>query len=336
MKNVLLVGGEGYIGSVISKNFANEGFNVLSYDNLIYNHGQSALSKVYLENYEFINGDILDKPRLDKYIKRSDYVVLLAGLVGDPITKKYPDESMLINDIGVKNVVDLCADNKIEKFIFVSTCSNYGLIPDGELADEEFELNPLSLYAKSKVGAEEYILSLKDKAGFNPTVLRFSTAFGLSPRMRFDLTISEFTRDLALGKELLVYDHETWRPYCHVQDFSRLIKIVLDSPIDKTSFQVFNAGGDDNNATKKMIVDMIASKIPKNKIVYKEQGSDPRNYRVNFSKVGTKLGFYPKFSIENGIDELLEALNKEFFTNVDSSRDYYGNYNINLEKFLNK
>ena len=111
---------------------------------------------------------------------------------------------------------------------------------------------------------------------------------------------------------------------------------VIVLTLDKTSFQVFNAGGDDNNATKKMIVDMIASKIPKNKIVYKEQGSDPRNYRVNFSKVGTKLGFYPKFSIENGIDELLEALNKEFFTNVDSSRDYYGNYNINLEKFLNE
>ena len=200
---------------------------------------------------------MLDSKKLENALLEVDGVVLLAGLVGDPITKKYPNESAAINNEGVKNVIDLCAKKNIEKFIFVSTCSNYGLIQDDELAHEEFELNPLSLYAKSKVNAEKHIISLKGKTDMNPTILRFATAFGLSPRMRFDLTVSEFTRDLAMGNGLLVYDANTWRPYCHVQDFARLIKMVLETQFEKVAFDVFNAGGDINNATKQMIIDYI-------------------------------------------------------------------------------
>ena len=242
MKNVLLIGGEGYIGNIVAQNLMSNGSIVTSYDNLIYNNNQCVLNKIQLDNYNFIYGDIQDKKRLESVIENSDAVVLLAGLVGDPITKKYPEESALINDQGVKNVIDLCAKYNVENFIFVSTCSNYGLIENNELADENYKLNPLSLYAKSKVNAEKYILSLKGKTGMHPTILRFATAFGLSPRMRFDLTVSEFTRDLAIGKELLVYDAHTWRPYCHVLDFARLIQMVLEAPKEKVSCEVFNAG----------------------------------------------------------------------------------------------
>jgi len=262
-------------------------------------------------------------------IENSDAVVLLAGLVGDPITKKYPEESALINDQGVKNVIDLCAKYNVENFIFVSTCSNYGLIENNELADENYKLNPLSLYAKSKVNAEKYILSLKDKTNMHPTILRFATAFGLSSRMRFDLTVSEFTRELAMSKELLVYDAHTWRPYCHVQDFSRLIQMVLEAPKEKVAFEVFNAGGDVNNATKQMIVDMILNKIPDGKVKYQKYGSDPRNYRVNFNKVKTVLGFEPKYNIQDGINELVEAIDNHVFDHVDENRNFHGNYEIN-------
>ena len=128
--------------------------------------------------------------------------------------------------------------------------------------------NP-DLYIKESIRAMgehcEGILSLKDKTDMNPTILRFATAFGLSPRMRFDLTVSEFTRDLAMGNDLMVYDAETWRPYCHVMDFSRLIQIVLDSPNHKVAFEVFNAGGDVNNATKQMIVNFL---IALDKVLY--------------------------------------------------------------------
>ena len=332
MKNILIIGGEGYIGNILCENLISSNYNVTSYDNLIYKNNLCVLNKINLENYNFVYGDMLDVGNLKFAMHNSDAVILLAGLVGDPITKKYPSESSAINDQGVKNVIDLCAKQNIENFIFISTCSNYGLIKDDEKADEEFELNPLSLYAKSKVKAEEYILSLIDKTDMNPTILRFATAFGLSPRMRFDLTISEFSRELAIGNELVVYDADTWRPYCHVQDFSILIKLVLESPKDQISWQVFNAGGDDNNATKRMIANQILKKIPEGKIKYQEFGSDPRNYRVSFNKVKTILGFNPKYNIQDGIDELVEAINNHIFDNVESSKNFHGNYEIDMKE----
>jgi len=162
----------------------------------------------------------------------------------------------------------------------------------------------------------------------NPTILRFATAFGLSPRMRFDLTVSEFTRDLAMGKELLIYDAHTWRPYCHVQDFARLIQMVIEAPTEKVSFEVLNAGGDVNNATKQMIVDTILEKIPNGKVCYQNHDSDPRNYRVSFKKVKSVLGFEPEYTIQDGIDELIEAINNHVFDNVDENKNFFGNYEI--------
>jgi len=328
MTKVLLIGGEGYIGNIVAHSLLQDGLIVTSLDNLIYNNHQCVLNKYPAENFSFVYGDMVDPGKLENEIENTDAVVLLAGLVGDPITKNYPQESALINDQGVKNVIDLCAKQNVEKFIFISTCSNYGLIESDELADENHELNPLSLYAKSKVNAEEYILSLKDKTEMNPTVLRFATAFGLSPRMRFDLTVSEFTRDLLLGNELLVYDAHTWRPYCHVQDFARLIQMVIEAPAEKVLFEVFNAGGDVNNATKQMIVDYILEKIPDGKVRHQKHDSDPRNYRVSFEKVKETLGFEPKYTIQDGIGELIDAFKNHVFDRIDENPNFFGNYEI--------
>ena len=329
MDKVLLIGGEGYIGNVVALNFLSKKYKVISFDKLLYNNYQCVLSKINLENYTFYNGDILDTDTLYPIIKSVDKVVLLAGLVGDPITKKYPEESSIINDKGVKNVVDICAENNTKRFVFISTCSNYGLIEGNELADENHSLSPLSLYSKSKVNAEKYILSLKGKTKMNPTILRFATAFGISPRMRFDLSISEFTYNLAIGNELLVYDAHTWRPYCHVNDFARLIKNVFESSFEKVSWEIFNAGGEVNNATKQMIVNFILEKIPNGKVKYQKHGSDPRNYRVDFKKVSSILNFTPKYTIQDGIQELINAINKNAFNDLNRNPNFYGNYDIN-------
>ena len=329
MKKILVVGGEGYIGNVVCSKLLANGHHVTSFDNLIYNNYSCVLNKINQKNYRFVFGDISNTLLIKPLIEQSDVVLLLAGLVGDPITKKYPKESGLINDSGVLDLITLCSKNKLNHLIFVSTCSNYGLIDNDELASETHELNPLSLYAKSKVNAEKYILSLKDKTDMNATILRFATAFGLSPRMRFDLTISEFTRDLAIGNTLLVYDANTWRPYCHVKDFARLINMVIDSPKEKVSFEVFNAGGDINNATKQMIIDKILKKIPNGKVRYKDYGKDPRNYKVNFEKVKSAIGFEPAFTIDHGIVELLNAINNHLFDHVDGNKNLFGNYEIN-------
>ena len=282
---------------------------------------------MHFKNYCFINGDMLNTEILKPLIEKAETVILLAGLVGDPITKKYPKESALINDKAVKNVIDLCADLNTRKFIFISTCSNYGIINNDTIADENSPLAPLSLYAEAKVEIEEHLLGLRDKVDYCATILRFATAFGLAPRMRFDLTVNQFTYEMATAGEVLVYDADTSRPYCHVEDFARLIDIVLRSRNDSVYFEVFNAGGDVNNFTKEGIVELIKIEVPDSKIKFSRDSADRRDYRVNFGKVQKVLGFTPKFSVKDGVREVLVAINKSLF-DLGAQPNFYKNEEI--------
>jgi nucleoside-diphosphate-sugar epimerase len=327
-KNILLIGGAGYVGTVLTFYLLKKGYGVTVLDNFIYGNQFSVQSFIGDPQYTLVNGDFGNEVDLARAAKDATDVVILGGLVGDPITKTYPEESNIINSIGIKTCIDFFDSKNIGKLIFISTCSNYGLIKDNEIADENFELNPLSLYAKAKVEAEKHILSKKGNANYTGVVLRFATAFGLSPRMRFDLSISEFTRELFFGNELLVFDEHTWRPYCHVNDFARLIELVINSEDESVSFEVFNAGGDVNNYTKKMIIDAITEQIPLAKINYNSNGSDPRNYRVSFNKVKTRLGFQPQYSVKDGISELVNAMKLGMFSDSLRDKKRYGNYEI--------
>lgn len=329
MKNILLVGGAGYVGSVITSEFLKLGYEVTVLDNFVYDNQFSVVSYVGDSNYKIVKGDMCDYNILDKITEKITDVIILSGLVGDPITKKYPNESNEINDNSVKKCIDYFNGKGIGKLIFISTCSNYGLIKDDELADENFELNPLSLYAKAKVSNEKYLLSKKNNVDYTGVVLRFSTAFGLSPRMRFDLSISEFVKQMYDGKELEVYDEYTWRPYCHVRDFARLLDLVINSKKDKVSFEVFNAGGELNNSTKKMLIDEIMIHLPNSKVTYAKNGNDPRNYKVSFKKVKESLGFEPIYSIKDGVKELIEALDLGLYKDYRNDKNKYGNYIIN-------
>ena len=328
-KKVLLIGGAGYVGSVITSHFLKKGYKVNVMDNFVYNNQFSIQPYIGDPDYLFFEGDMNDSLTLEKASEGVTDVIILAGLVGDPITKKYPEESCQINENGVQNVMDYFNGKGLDKLIFTSTCSNYGLIKDNELADEKFELSPLSLYAKAKVANEAYLMEKKDKADFTGVVFRFATAFGLSPRMRFDLSVSEFVRDVFFGEELLIYDEHTWRPYCHVRDFARLLDITINADKDKVNFEVFNAGGDLNNFTKKMIVDEMLANIPNGKIKYGTNGSDPRNYKVDFSKVKNVLGFEPEFTVQDGIKELVDALNLGLYSDSKENKNKFGNYIIN-------
>lgn len=327
-RHVLIVGGAGYVGSVLSDHFLKQGFQVRSFDNLLYNHGATVIPFLNNPNYQFLNGDLANEDDFVAALDGITDVIMLAGLVGDPVTKKYPDQAAVVNDKGHEMMVRLLAGRGLNKVVFVSTCSNYGLIEGDQLADEDFELNPLSLYAKSKVRIEQQLLDLKGNVDYCPTILRFATAFGLSARMRFDLTISEFTRALYLDEDLLVYDADTWRPYCHLRDFAKLIESVLESPRDNVAFDVFNAGGEVNNFTKQMIVDAILEVIPNGKVRYQEQGADPRNYRVDFTKVRERLFFEPSFSVRDGIVELVAALKQGLFHDLSSPPSFYGNWEV--------
>ncbi|PIQ47519.1 MAG: NAD-dependent epimerase/dehydratase [Cytophagales bacterium CG12_big_fil_rev_8_21_14_0_65_40_12] len=330
MKSILLIGGAGYVGSVLSSHLLKLGYQVHVLDNFVYDNQFAVQQFLGDPDYKITFGDFCDKQVLSKASNGVTDVIILGGLVGDPITKKFPEESARINEKGVRDCMDFFKDKLIDKLIFISTCSNYGLIGEDELANEEFALNPLSLYAKAKVSAEKYLMSLKGSANYTGVVLRFATAFGLSPRMRFDLSVSEFVRDVYFGNELLVYDEHTWRPYCHVRDFSRLISIVLDADNDKVDFEVFNAGGEKNNFTKKMIVDEIVKFVPDGKVKYGQNGGDPRNYKVDFRKVKQILDFEPHYSVSDGIKELVMSFDMGFYSDCLDDMDKYGNYALKI------
>ena len=327
-RRVLLIGGAGYIGVPLARRLLASGHLVRTLDRLIYNNGSSLLGQAPEPASEFIFGDMGDDATLDRALDEVTDVVILAGLVGDPITKKFPDQSQTVNEQALKHCIDRLNGRGLDKVVFISTCSNYGMISDNEVAHEGFALNPLSLYAKAKVAAETYLLSLKGHVDYHATVLRFATAFGLAPRMRFDLTVNEFARELFLGKELVVYDADTWRPYCHVRDFARLILRVLDAPPGAVSFEVFNGGGDANNLTKRQIVTLALQHLPAGRVVYRENSADPRNYRVDFRKVRDTLQFEPEFDVNYGIAEIIAALRSHLLDDVDTRPNFYGNYEL--------
>lgn len=328
LRRVLLIGGGGYIGTPVALELLRQGFHVRNFDLFVYDTQSSVTTLLMNSRYELVSGDFRDPRSIDRALNGVTDVVVLGGLVGDPITKAYPAESHAINGIGIRQCLDVLNGRGLNKVIFVSTCSNYGLMADGRLADENSPLQPLSLYAKAKVEAEQYLLEMKENADFSGTVLRFATAFGVAPRMRFDLTVNEFTRELFAGNELVVYDALTWRPYCHVRDFARLIARVLKFPVDRIAYQVFNAGGDKNNHTKQSIVDIVVEKLPNSRVIYREKGSDPRNYRVDFGKVREHLYFEPAFDVEYGVSELIRALDTGVFADYSDRRNFYGNYTL--------
>lgn len=323
MQNVLLVGGAGYIGTVVTDYLLKKNYSVKIIDNLIYNSSPSKRFIKLNKKIPFLNQDIRNIKSDNVFLKNIDAAILLAGLVGDPITKKYPQLSEEINDIGNKSIIDAIANSGIKKLIYISTCSNYGLIPDDTQANEEYILNPISLYAKSKVNIEKYILS-KNIKDFSTTILRFATAFGESPRMRFDLTINEFIYEMLHNKKLLVFDPDTWRPYCHVLDFARLIELVINSKNEFVNNQVFNAGSDENNFTKRQIVNLISKYVDDCNIKFQDHGKDPRNYKVDFKKVRETLNFQPNFNVQNCIVDLINFIKQ--FKKINKKE--YGNYYI--------
>ena len=331
MQNTLIIGGAGYIGTALSDYLLKNDYRLKVLDNCIYNNNETIINNIKDKNYEFIFGDMCKIQDIEIAIKNVSKVIILSGLVGDPITKKYPKEANLINLEKMKSLIDFLYEQDLKNLIFVSTCSNYGFMDESMLADEDTELKPLSLYAEAKVSVEKYILEKFNKSNTVATILRFATAFGLSSRMRFDLTINEFTRKLALGESPDVYDAETWRPYCHVNDFARLIKLILETKEEKVYNQVFNSGGDINNYTKQGIINKILEYLPDSNVKYVTEGSDPRNYRVSFQKIRNVLNFEPKYSVEDGVIEIIKSIKAGLFKNENKNINLYGNYNINFK-----
>lgn len=319
MNKILVTGAAGYIGSVLVRQLLEKGFHVRGLDNLTFS-GESLISIYNHPNFEFMKGDIRSKDDLKRGIKDVDGVIHLAAIVGDPACAMQPELAHSINWDATRQLFDLCAlSNNIQQFIFASTCSNYGKMEGDGYVNEDSPVRPVSLYAELKIKFEEYLLNNHPVNGMASTSLRFSTVYGLSPRIRFDLTVNDFMHKVALGRELVVFGEQFWRPYCHVEDLARSCVLVLESDRDKVANNVFNVGDTRENYQKKMIVEEIMKIVPNARIKYMHKDEDPRDYRVDFSKIKTKLGFSITKTVPDGLREIHSVLTDGLLPDPDST-----------------
>jgi len=301
--HILVTGGAGYLGSILTQTLIDHGHSVRVYDVLLHD-GQSLLSIWGSPLFEFIHADIRDRKALRRALDGVEAVVHLAAIVGDPACARQPAEAKETNLDGSYQLLEECQRQGISRFLFASTCSNYGKMPDPDgLVDETSTLAPVSLYAETKVEFENAILAI-DASSLSTTALRFATIYGVSPRMRFDLTVNEFTKDMLTKKSLTVFGEQFWRPYIHVRDAARAIELVLTSPLEKVRSEVFNVGSTEENYRKIDLVHMIEAHVPEANVQYVRKQEDPRDYRVRFDKIRSALEFQTTRTVEDGIAEV--------------------------------
>jgi nucleoside-diphosphate-sugar epimerase len=303
--SVLITGGAGYIGSTLARELLTRGHEVVVADALLFG-GEALLDLISKPGFTFSKTDITDEAQLAALFqsRRFDAVVHLASIVGDPACKTQPELAERTIWDGSRRLFELCEQSGVRRFVFASTCSNYGKMQGKDMLDEEAPLSPVSLYAELKVRFEQYLLSRDTTVDY--TLLRFATVYGLSLRPRFDLTVNEFARDALLKAELEIYGPQFWRPYCHVSDIARAVAHVLESDPALVSGKTFNVGSNDENYQKGMIAEEVARQIPV-RITTVERDEDPRDYRVNFDRIAT-LGFTPRLRLADGIREIAQAV----------------------------
>jgi nucleoside-diphosphate-sugar epimerase len=307
-QTVLVTGGAGYIGSVVVDQLLDEGKSVRVADSLMHGGVPSLLNAWGENDFEFVAGDIRDEDVRRRAVDDVDAIVHLAAVVGDPACARTPESAKEINLDATRALLADASAAHVDRFVFASTCSNYGKMADPALlATEEYELRPVSLYAETKVAAEEAVLAASSN-GLSTCCLRLATVYGASPRMRFDLTVNEFTRDASLNGGLVVYGEQFWRPYIHVRDVAQAISLALDAPRDAVRGEVFNVGETSENYRKLDLVEMLKDRIPDAKVRFVARDEDPRDYRVGFEKVKKCLGFQSEWCVPDGIDEVLSLL----------------------------
>jgi nucleoside-diphosphate-sugar epimerase len=317
---VIITGGAGYLGSVLTALLLAEGHQVRVLDSLAHG-GESLLGAWCHPGFDFVRGDIRDRAIVKAAVSGRDAVVHLAAIVGDPACARNPDLARAVNLDASLQLIEESKQAGVARFVFASTCSNYGRMKDAErYVDEESELSPVSLYAETKVAVELALLKSRDNNGWSPTPLRFATIYGVSPRMRFDLTVNEFTLEMLTRKHLKVFGEQFWRPYVHVRDAARGIAMVLQSPTAKVAGRVFNVGATDQNFQKQQLVELIQPYAPDAVVEFVPKAEDPRDYRVSFSRIAGELGFETSRSVPQGIAEIARLVSERIIGEFDHSR----------------
>jgi nucleoside-diphosphate-sugar epimerase len=317
---ILVTGGAGYVGSTLVPLLLNAGHSVSVLDNL--KHGGAPLLPVWSDPaFSFHHADIRDRSAVASALSGMEAVVHLAAIVGDPACARDPDLARSVNLDASLSLIEESRRAGVQSFIFASTCSNYGKMKDPEsYVDEDSELSPVSLYAETKVAVERALLASGTGPTWSPTPLRFATVFGTSPRMRFDLTVNEFTLDMLTKKKLVVFGEQFWRPYVHVRDAARGIKLVLESAPAKVAGRVFNVGATDQNYQKQQLVELIRPHASDAIVEFVHKTEDPRDYRVSFNRIRDQLGFRITRTVPEGIVEVAKLVRENVLTDFENQR----------------
>ncbi len=312
-RHILITGGAGYIGSLLTSELLRTNISVTVADSLLFG-GESLVAFLHHPNFHFVKTDVTEpravRDALKKDWPKPDAVIHLAGIVGFPACQAVGKQAAWrFNVDATKLVFEQASALGAERFVFASTYSNYGLATDGKPVTEESPLNPQSLYAETKIAAEEYLLRQKDST-CTPLLFRFATLYGISPRTRFDLIVNQFVLDAYTKRQLLIYQRGYSRSFVHVKDVVRGIMMGLDAPQEKIRGQVYNLGADDGNYTKDQIVQLVLKRMPETTVEYKDLtfGGDMRDITVSFAKVKRELGFETTLNVDDGVRELLFAL----------------------------
>lgn len=314
VSTVLIIGGAGHLGSVLCRRLLDDGYRVRCLDILMF--GEGPVVELYNhERFEFYEGDFRNVETVVKAIKGTDAVVHLGAIVGDPACAVDEDYSVDVNYAATRMIREVCRGFGVRRFVFASTCSVYGA--SDHVLDEHSRLNPVSLYAQTKIDSEKAILSLHDDT-FSPTVLRLATVFGLSPRPRFDLAVNIVTAMAVREGKCRIFGGDQWRPFIHTTDVARAVSRVLRARESVVAGQIYNVGDDRLNMQLSEIGDLVEQLIPDAEVVRDTTDVDPRNYRVSFKKVRDQLGFTCETSLENGMGELVEAIRSG---QIDNFRD---------------
>jgi nucleoside-diphosphate-sugar epimerase len=321
IKNVLVIGGAGFIGSALLPRLLANGYHVRLLDLLLYGTEpiQEWLNHPHLE---ILKADFRQVEKVVQAMHGMDAVIHLGGLVGDPACALNEELTLEINVMATRMIASVAKGSGVRHFIFASTCSVYGA--SEERLDERSQLTPVSLYARSKIASEKVLQKMADDH-FAPVILRFSTIYGLSGRPRFDLVVNLLTAKAVVEGEITIFGGEQWRPFLHVDDAARAIVAVLEAPLRTVRNQVFNVGSNEQNYTINQVGEIIHQHVPEASVVHNSEITDRRNYWVNFNKIDHTLGFAPEWTIEQAVDQVIEAIRS------GTVRDYHDAKYSNIE-----
>jgi nucleoside-diphosphate-sugar epimerase len=304
IRRVCVIGGAGYVGSVLIERLLDQGYSVTVLDALMY--GDDGVRHVVdRPGFDLVQGDLRNIEAVVAACRFADAVVHLGALVGDPACELDEQLTLQINRDATFTAAAIARGLGIERFIFASTCSVYGATDD--LLDESSELAPISLYARSKMESEDLLLSMNGGA-FCPSILRFGTFYGRSPRERFDLVVNLLAAKAVAEGEITIMGGQQWRPFIHVADGADAIIRCLKAPAKSVAHQVFNVGSDEQNHRLADIAEIIASIVPGTRVRFEEAAAEEANYRVSFSHIQSTLRFRPRHSLADGIAEIKAAV----------------------------